>query len=235
MPKKYYKKAKKSVDKKQSKAIRTIQRMIKPEMKIYVNRSQANGLTIESTNAVVGNPISNMSAGTNGSERIGDKVYVKSIEFNLFAHSANLAFPKTNFLRVMIVHDRRFLTSNALTGGQLLNQYALTTGSYVNALSTPQNDMINTTIAGRGKSVDLIYDKTLYFGQLSTGAGVSVAYGTIQHIKFKKTFKIAKQVNFEGTTASTGQFYVFIFPGESTTASDNPWYVWESYAHFYDT
>jgi len=235
MAKKTYKKkpvAKKSIDKKQTRAIRQLQRDTKPELKDLVITSAANSLVVQNTNGYQITSIAAVPQGDGSNNRVGDKVKVKHITFNLTAYSANSAAQESNALRCIILHDKRW-TGTDLTANQILSNYNTTNLSWNNFQSTKNIDYVNM-LGQRGKGVDVLYDKVLEFGPLTTTATQSVADNVIKKLSYNKTFKVGKLVQFSGATAATGQIFVVIFPGNSTTNTQNPNYVWYSDVYYTD-
>lgn len=202
--------AKTTVDKKQSRQIATLKRQLAPELKHYDFAFSVNDVNVQNTNAVQSFNMCYPLQGSTQITRVGDSITLKGFWFRM----SGLASATNNWIRIMIVHDRRmFLT--ALAGADLLLNYSTTSTSDYNAHSTYNPDIVNDRFS-KGKSVDVLYDKTIYFGSNAQSDKLR------QSLHIVKTYKGGKKINFSGANTATGQVYCYIFPGNSSVAGNNP-------------
>lgn len=214
--------AKTAVDKSQNKMIRKLARDLKPEIKHTDTSYTANDILGSATNAVVALNLCNPAQGNTQITRIGDEIKCVGIWLRGCIAASN----NYNWVRIMVVHDRRmFLT--ALAGADLLANYSTTNLSDYNAHSTYQEDIVNTRY-NRGKSVDVLYDKVLYVGPNTNSDQLRKSFS------FIKTFKTPKKVNFSGGNTATGQIFCYVFPGNQTVAGNNPSISFSCTAFFQD-
>jgi len=207
------------------KIVRRMEIQMKPELKNSSSVSATNGLAITSSNTYVITNICAPAQGTSSATRVGDKIRIKKIEVRLTAFQPSSS---PNFVRMMIIHDRRW-TGTDLTGAQILTSYNLTDQSWINAQSSTNIDYVNKH-GDKGKGVDILYDKVITLGTYTATA----ADQTVKEMNFTKTYTLGKVVQFAGGTSATGQLFLVVFPGNDTTAGSNPNYVWFSNVYYTD-
>lgn len=210
MPNLFAKSKKQSVDKRQTREIATLKKQLMPELKHYDFVFNVNDTNVQNTNAVQSFNMCYPLQGTNQVSRVGDSITLKGFWFRF----SGLSSTTNNWVRIIIVHDRRmFLTP--LAGSDLLLNYSTVSTSDYNAHSTYQLDIVNDRFS-KGKSVDILMDKTVYFGANTLSDKVRQAFSVVKH------YKVGKKINFSGANTATGQVYCYVFPGNSAVAANNP-------------
>jgi len=224
-----YSKAKKSVDKKQNRRITKLERKVgDPEYKqIGALYPGAGSLPGQLSNAVSVSGISDFVArGTGSSERVGDQITVHKIRFRLCAQY--LGNKGGQFVRVLIGQDFQYNGAGTdPTGAQLLTTYDLIDNTVTNAQSPVNADFctlkgLDTKKVKGSKFFNILYDKVIWLPTITQpGTNVSVVY-PMKTISWEKTFKRGLNVQYSGANQKSGRIFVAIFPGNDTTAADNP-------------
>lgn len=223
---------KKSKDKKQDKKIRQLYLWAKPELKQKITNQATDCIPGQSTNAMVATQITDIAQGSAGNQRIGDAVQVHSIEFGLSCLNPGDSTNQLQFVRCMIVHDRRY-NGTAVTGAEILHGYNVTDTSMSNAYSGYNTAYIKDRLSNRAGQVRVLYDRTIFLASnVITTSGVS--FHPQQGVHYKKVFKKPLTVGYEGANYEEGQIYVLIFPGSDTTGNSNPYYAWQALVRYSD-
>lgn len=217
-------------DKQQDKKIRRLASQLKPEVKSATISNVANTVATQYAMAIqqftlTGN--ANIDRGVGGAQRVGDRISVIGLELRGFCsqYTANVYFGTT---RLIILQDNRY-NGTALTGLEVLQAYNATDTSNGNFCSGYNPDQVNTRYE-KGKAVRILYDKRIMCDgiflderDVAPATGISTAgsvYDT-RHFKWIKKFKKPLLVNYKDDTDKTGQLYLMLFNGASTTAVNN--------------
>lgn len=223
---------KKSKDKKQDKKLKQLYVWAKPEVKQKVTNQATDCIPGQSTNAMVATQITDIAAGTAGNQRIGDAIQVHSIDFGLSCLNPGNSTNQLQFIRVMIVQDKRY-NGTAPTGGEILHGYNVTDVSMANAYSGYNTSYIKSKLSNRAGQIKVLYDKTIFLSSnvLNTSG---CEFHPQMGIKFRKNFKTPLTVGYEGANYEEGQIFVLVFPGSDTTGNSNPYYAWQALVRYSD-
>lgn len=216
----------KKVDKKQDKRIRKLEDLVgNPEFKVHSSAmpTAVNGVPVQSTNAMIIVPLTDVAAGQGGSSRIGDKILVKNLEFRCEAfHNINRG---NQFARFVCFVDRGYdetLTTTP-TGSDVLLTYSVVDGSTDNLMSilnpdsfTQKYDVRKTNMS---KNYKLIFDYRIPIGTISTN-------GTAIHYMRKYNKSMNQIVNYNGSEDLGGRIWLAVFPGNATTNTNNAFLNW---------
>lgn len=205
--------------------------MTKPEVKVQTWTEDLGQIAVGTTTVYLTTLI---GQGAGDKQRIGDRISVVSISFSAICFQPVIARSYASYLRFVIVHDKRY-NGTSLSGSDLLVSYEAINNSWHNYNSDYNNSIVND-IYERGKSVDILMDKKIYFSTCTVEApDNSVALdkqtGTIS---FRRKYKVPKVVNYNGSSNKTGQIYMMIFSGPSDTVAENPFYSYAFYAYYTD-
>lgn len=218
----------KSVDQQQSKRIVRLEKKVayiaQPELKNFSTQRQAFATN---TNAAVLVHLSTITQGTGDIYRVGDRIMVKHLRFELLAASSGVF----NWIRVILFQDNRY-DGTDLLGAEMLYDYSVTNTYNSNFLSPFNSDFVATRGSGK-KMVRILADLKATIAEKTTAAGYQTS-GNYKHLKFDKYWNKGLEVNFNGAAYETGQIYAMILPGRSTTAADNPEYSYNGYIEFTD-
>lgn len=224
---------KKTKDKKQDKKIRQLYLWAKPELKQVVTNHATNCIPGQSTNDMVATQITAISAGTAGNQRIGDAVQVHAIEFGLSCLNPGNSTNQLQFIRCMIVQDRRY-NGTAPVGGEILQGYNVTDVSMANAYSGYNTAFVKDRLSNRAGQIRVLYDRTIFLASnvLNTSG---VEFHPQLGLHYKKTFRKPLTVGYEGSGSEEGQIFVCVFPGSDTTGNSNPYYGWQALVRYSDS
>lgn len=198
-----------SHDRKQDKQIRQLLKKVgREEVKVFDDYAAAAALTTVS-------PLMPIAEGTGIKERVGLAVNLKHLAFRFRLHMNANATANPTSIRVSLVRD---------------NQSDGAAPSYANCYPTDRVfSFINrTTMHGR---FTLLYDKHINIPISATG----VPEGQIGSGYFKKSWKVGKKVEFDGSAATdyhNGQIYLIC---KSSDAVNPPTITWESRALYTDS
>ncbi|AXH73789.1 MAG: hypothetical protein [Cressdnaviricota sp.] len=228
MPRKYGRSKRgfrtKTVDSQQTKAIRTLQKKVKyinqPELKTHLYNSYGS-TTNQYSNVISLHLLTDTDLGTGNDERIGDSIRVKQLYFSLFCVAPAASM---NYVRVILFQDKRY-TGSAVTGDQLLQDYSTTNLSHNNLHSRINDSYVNDKKDG-GKGINILWDSYVI--------PIDDALGRGSRMMFNRTWNAGLKVNYEGGTNGPGQIFAALFPGNSTTASNNSFITFYSQIRFTD-
>lgn len=244
---KTYRPKKRSKDKKQDRAIRRLQNLVKPEWKVNVARFQgaANNIPAQNTNAAIFDNITQITQGASGVQRIGNSIQVHRIVINGVCLNPGELTNQLQFARFVMYQDLKF-TGTAATPSQLLLSYSLTDVDMQNLLTDFNYNYCKHKEYNRGGQLRILMDKKI---QLNSNSGVvhpgtgDTAYAYIakhdqRRFHYSKTFKRPLLVNFEGDVSTTGKggaIFICTLPGSDTTGTDNPYITWQATIYFTDS
>jgi len=223
---------KKSKDKRQDRKIAQLYKWISPELKNFSAVHATDSIPGQSTNALVVTNIANPAQGTAANQRIGNSISVHGIELRGSALNPGTATSQLQFIRIMIIHDKRYNGTDP-TGAELLNGYNVTDVSMANAYSTVNTNFVANRLSGKSGQIRVLYDNTCYLpSNLVTTSGCATQLQCPFY--FRKMYKKPLKVGFEGSTSEAGQIFIVVFPGSDTTGNSNPFYGWNTMVKYTD-
>lgn len=221
-----------SKDRQQDRKIRQIARWARPELKTFETLHATNAIPGQSTNALVATNISAVVNGATAIDRIGSSIDVHAIEVRGSCLNPGTSTSQLQFLRIMIVQDKRY-NGTAPQGGEVLKNYNTTDVSMGNAYSSWNTNFVAMRGSGKGGQIRVLYDHTCFLpSNLTTTSGTATQVQC--PFMYKKFFKKPIKVQYDGATGETGQLFVLVFPGSDTTGNDNPYYGWTACIRFSD-
>lgn len=232
---------KRTKDKKQDRAIRSLRQLVTPEWKNVTALYGANNIPVQASNAVVLSHISTTAQGTAGNQRIGNSIKVHKIVLRGTCENTAELTNQTQFVRICVLQDLRFNGTDPL-GAELLTSYNVTDVSIANLLSDFNRNYVYAKSMNRGGKIKILMDKRILLQSQSGTTHVSVpdtayAYGLThppRKFEWVKTFKKPLTVAYEGANEKEGTIMVATFPGSDTTAGDNPYITWLATLYYTD-
>lgn len=208
------KKSKKAVDKTQDKRLTRLENLVVPEYKY----SFATESYERNTNALQSVGLINPTRGTSFNERVGDQISVKKITFNCRVYSDSGY--SGNWVRFIILQHGTY--SQPLSIDKLLYNNDLTDKEDDTAWVRIDPDVNSVQFHRDNKKNKVIMDKTLFVGTYIGGS--NTVDGSTKTYNWSKVFTKPLQIYYDGSNLSTGALYLYICPGNSTTAANNPQY-----------